>query len=158
MDPDITWSNGTGCPLVVHYRTDLQSLYGFRCYDNIAPNAKCQRVLVLAQCLVVISLRLVSATGLINCLDKLSLLYILKAYQLKLHCHLMRVSTFHFWMCLITKKTVCTTCVIFNKHALYETFGSDCCLSTTTLLTYFCCTYAAVLNLSVSSIANKHVL
>jgi len=28
---------------------------GFRCYDNIAPNAKCQRVHVLALCLVVIS-------------------------------------------------------------------------------------------------------
>ena len=27
---------------------DLQSVHGFRCYDNIAPNAKCQRVLVLA--------------------------------------------------------------------------------------------------------------
>jgi len=26
---------------------------GFRCYDNIAPNAKCQRVLVLALCLQV---------------------------------------------------------------------------------------------------------
>ena len=31
---------------------DLQSLRGFRCYDDIAPNAKCQRVLVLAVCLV----------------------------------------------------------------------------------------------------------
>jgi len=27
-------------------------VHGFRCYDNIAPNAKCQRVLVLALCLV----------------------------------------------------------------------------------------------------------
>jgi len=27
-------------------------LYGFRCYDNIEPDAKCQRVLVLAVCLV----------------------------------------------------------------------------------------------------------
>ena len=26
--------------------------YGFRCYDNVTPNAKCQRVLVLALCLV----------------------------------------------------------------------------------------------------------
>ena len=44
---------------------DLQSVHGFRCYDNVAPsvlaidahdsiveNAKCQRVLVLALCLV----------------------------------------------------------------------------------------------------------
>ena len=36
----------------MHYRADLQSVHGFRCYDNIAPNAKCQRVLVLALCLV----------------------------------------------------------------------------------------------------------
>ena len=27
-------------------------MYGFPCYDNIAPNAKCQRVVVLALCLV----------------------------------------------------------------------------------------------------------
>jgi len=35
MDPDVTWRNGTGCPLVVHYWTDLQSVLRFRCYDNI---------------------------------------------------------------------------------------------------------------------------
>ena len=44
--------NGRGCPLVVHYWADLQSVHGFHCYDNIAPNAKCQWVLVLAVCLV----------------------------------------------------------------------------------------------------------
>jgi len=43
--------NGKGCPLVVHYWADLQSVHGFRCYDNIALNAKCHRVLVLALCL-----------------------------------------------------------------------------------------------------------
>jgi len=55
-DPDVTWGNGRRCPIVMHYCADLQSLHGFRCYDNIAPNAKCQRVrvLVLALCLVVI--------------------------------------------------------------------------------------------------------
>jgi len=36
-----------GVPLLVHYWADLQSVHGFRCYDNIAPNAKCERVLVL---------------------------------------------------------------------------------------------------------------
>jgi len=41
-----------GCLLVVHYWAHLQSVHGFRCNDNIAPNAKCQRVLVLALCLV----------------------------------------------------------------------------------------------------------
>ena len=25
-----------GCPVVVHYWTDFQSVYGFRCYDNSA--------------------------------------------------------------------------------------------------------------------------
>jgi len=52
-DPDVTWGNGMGCPLVVHCWADLQSVHGFRCYDNIAPNAGCQRVLVLALCLVI---------------------------------------------------------------------------------------------------------
>jgi len=51
-DPDVTWGNGRRCPLVVHYWTDLQPVHRFRCYDNIAPNAKCQRVLVLALRLV----------------------------------------------------------------------------------------------------------
>ena len=38
-------------PAVAHCWADLQSVHGFRCYDNSA-NAKCQRVLVLALCLV----------------------------------------------------------------------------------------------------------
>jgi len=42
-EPDVT--------LVVHCWADLQSVHGFRCYDNTAPNGKCQRVLVLALCL-----------------------------------------------------------------------------------------------------------
>ena len=43
-----------GCPLVVHCWADLQSVHEFRCYHNIAPNAKCQRVLALVLCLVVV--------------------------------------------------------------------------------------------------------
>ena len=35
MDLDVTWGNGRGCPLVVHYWADLQSVHGFHCYDNI---------------------------------------------------------------------------------------------------------------------------
>jgi len=54
MDLDVTWGNVRRYPLVVHYWADLQLVHGFCCYDNTAPNAKCQRVLVLAQCLVVI--------------------------------------------------------------------------------------------------------
>jgi len=54
MDLDVTWGNSRGAgPLVVHCWADLQSVHGFRCYDSIAPNTKCQRVLVLALCLVV---------------------------------------------------------------------------------------------------------
>jgi len=51
-DPDVSWGNGMGCPVVVHYWADLQLVHRFRCYDNIAPNTKCKRVLVLAVCLV----------------------------------------------------------------------------------------------------------
>jgi len=32
----------------------MVGVHGFRCYDNMAPNAKCQRVLVLAVCLIII--------------------------------------------------------------------------------------------------------
>jgi len=52
--PDVNWGNVRGCSLVVQYWADLQSVHEFRCYDNIAPNAKCQRVLVLALCVVVV--------------------------------------------------------------------------------------------------------
>jgi len=52
-DPDVTWRNGGGAPpLVMHCWADLQSVHGFRCYANTAPNAKRQRVLVLAPRLV----------------------------------------------------------------------------------------------------------
>ena len=51
-DLDVTWGNGRECPLVVHYWSDLQSVHWFHCYDNRAPNKKCQQVLVLALCLV----------------------------------------------------------------------------------------------------------
>jgi len=33
-DPDVTWGRGRGCPLVVHYWVDLQSVHGLRCYGN----------------------------------------------------------------------------------------------------------------------------
>ena len=35
------------CPVVVHYLAGLQSVHGFRCYDNVAANAKCQRALAI---------------------------------------------------------------------------------------------------------------
>jgi len=34
-DPDVTWGNGSGCPLALRYWADLQLVHGFRCYDNI---------------------------------------------------------------------------------------------------------------------------
>ena len=33
--PDVTWGSGRGCPLVVHYWADLQSVHGMCCYGNI---------------------------------------------------------------------------------------------------------------------------
>ena len=51
--PGASSGNGRVCSLVLHYWADLQSVHRFRCYDNVAPNAKCQQVLVLAVYLVV---------------------------------------------------------------------------------------------------------
>ena len=36
MHRDVILGNGKGCPLVVHYWADLQSVHRFRCYDNTA--------------------------------------------------------------------------------------------------------------------------
>jgi len=33
-NPDVTWGSGRGCPLVVHYLADLQSVHGLRFYGN----------------------------------------------------------------------------------------------------------------------------
>jgi len=57
-DLDVTWENGRGYPLVVHCWADLQSVHGFRCYDDIVPNANCQRLLVIAICLVILGFQL----------------------------------------------------------------------------------------------------
>jgi len=48
---DVTLGNGMGCPLVVHCWADLQSDTCFVAVTTV-PNGKCQRVLVLALCLV----------------------------------------------------------------------------------------------------------
>ena len=37
-DPDISCGNGRACALIVHYWAYLQSVHGFRCYDDIVPN------------------------------------------------------------------------------------------------------------------------
>ena len=58
-NPDLTWRNGRQCPLVVHYWADLQSVHGFRCYDNTA------RTRNVSECLYSLVL-LILATGLIS--------------------------------------------------------------------------------------------
>jgi len=49
--------NGMGCPLVVHYWEDSQSVHGLRCYGNITRNISEYYMLVLALCLVMVALR-----------------------------------------------------------------------------------------------------
>ena len=52
-DPSITWGIGRGCPLVVHYWADLQSVHGMCCYGNITRMRNVSEyMLVLAVCLV----------------------------------------------------------------------------------------------------------
>jgi len=54
MDPDVTWWSGRGCPVVVHYWADLQSVHGLRCYGNIMRTRNVSEyILVLALCLFV---------------------------------------------------------------------------------------------------------
>jgi len=43
-DPDVTWGSGRGCPLVVHYWADLQSVHRLYCYGNtVEMRGKAQR-------------------------------------------------------------------------------------------------------------------
>jgi len=52
-DPDVIWRSGRGCPLLVHYGADLQSVHGLRCYGNITRTQNVSEyMLVLAVCLV----------------------------------------------------------------------------------------------------------
>ena len=52
-DPDVTWKSGRGCPPVVHYWADLESVHGLRCYGNIKRTRNVSEyMLVLALCLV----------------------------------------------------------------------------------------------------------
>ena len=73
-DPDVSWGNGMiGCPLVVHYWADLQSVHGFRWYDNIALNANA------SLCLYTLNARFV-------------------LYKLYKHTHVhVHACTFHFY-------------------------------------------------------------
>ena len=51
-DLDVSWGMVGGCPLVVHYWAEWQLVDVFHRCDNTAPNAKYQRMLVFALCLV----------------------------------------------------------------------------------------------------------
>jgi len=51
--PRCNLGNGRGCPLVVHYWADSQSVHGLRCYGNITRMRNVSEyVFVLALCLV----------------------------------------------------------------------------------------------------------
>jgi len=39
-DPGVPWGSGRGCPLVVHYWANLQSVHGLRCYGDITRTRK----------------------------------------------------------------------------------------------------------------------
>ena len=53
MDPDVTWGSGRGCPLVVHYWLDLQSVHGLCCNGNVMRTRNVSEyMLVLDLCLV----------------------------------------------------------------------------------------------------------
>jgi len=61
-DPGVTWGTGRGCPLVVKYWADLQSVHGLRRYGNITRTRNVSEyMLVLALCLV--QLVISAATG-----------------------------------------------------------------------------------------------
>jgi len=56
-DPNVTSRSGRGCPLVVHYWADLESVHGLRCYGNITRTRNVSEyMLVLALCLVVVAI------------------------------------------------------------------------------------------------------
>ena len=53
--PGCNLGRGRGCPLVVHYRADLQSVHRLRCYGNITRTQNVSEyMLVLALCIVII--------------------------------------------------------------------------------------------------------
>jgi len=57
--PGCNLGNCRGCPTVVHYWADLQSVHGLRCYGNITRTGNVSEyMLVLALCLVVIVIKL----------------------------------------------------------------------------------------------------
>jgi len=55
MDPDVTWGNGRGCPLVVQYWVYLQSVYtGFVVMTAWRRTRNASECSVLALCLLLV--------------------------------------------------------------------------------------------------------
>jgi len=53
-DPDVTWGSGRGCPLVVHYWADLQSVHRLRCCSKLTRKRNVREYMfVLTLCLAV---------------------------------------------------------------------------------------------------------
>jgi len=101
-DLDVSWRNARWCPLVVHCWADLQSMDGFRCYDNIVPNTKCQRVLVLALCLVCVVLQIIL---------KQFWLFRCKVVQKLLFCRETILLTILYALWLLNKGHACIMCI-----------------------------------------------
>ena len=68
-DPDVSCRNGRACHLAVHCWVDLQSVHVLCCSDNIMPNVKCRRVLVLVLCLVLVVMSLIISTTAVDCME-----------------------------------------------------------------------------------------
>jgi len=97
----VTWGNGSGCPLVMHYWVNLQSVHWFHRYDNIAPNTKCQRVLILAVCLIV---------KIWDVLIRMNVLAIAKLF-LNLIMIVVFGQPFVKWFALCYRSVVCPVCL-----------------------------------------------
>jgi len=71
-DPGVTWGSGRGCPLVVHYWADLQSVHGLHCCGNKTRTRNVSEyMLVLALCLVVIVVVVASVVGVVGGVNSL---------------------------------------------------------------------------------------
>jgi len=68
-DPNVNWGNVRGCPVVVQYWADLQSVHGFRCYDNSTERK-------ISECLYSLYIWLLYRVGLLTVLSgKSGILY-----------------------------------------------------------------------------------
>jgi len=98
-DPNVTWGNGRGGPLVVYCWADLQSVRGFRCYDNIA------RTRNVSECLYSLYAWFSYCTSLLLLLGHIAVILLLHTSSVrdKLKFRLIKSWTDAFWA------TVCKT-------------------------------------------------